>query len=177
MNWEPFLLTTSGAHPDAPRSISTPEGVGDRLRAAAFAELQAREAFVWAADRFEDAPEELRSAWRTLAAAEQKHMDWLLNRMTELGIDLRERKVSDYLWISLISCNSAREFAIFMANAEDRGRVAGERFYESLKDRDSVTAEIFRKIAVEEIEHIALATRFFGDIKNAKNSLLAETTS
>lgn len=163
MNWEPFRITTSGAHPDAPRSISTLEGVGDRLRAAAFAELQAREAFFWAASHYADAPEDLRQAWRELAIAEQKHLDWLLGRMTELGIDLRERKVSDYLWISLTSCISAREFTIFMANAEERGRIAGERFFQSLKDHDFTTAEIFRKIAEEEIQHIALAKRFFPD--------------
>lgn len=161
MNWEPFRLTPSGAHPDAPRSISTPEGVGDRLRAAAFAELQAREAFLWASSRFLDTPAGLHEAWKALALAEQRHLDWLLGRMTDLGIDLRERKVSDYLWISLTSCQSAEEFAVFMANAEERGRIAGERFFQSLKDRDSITAEIFRKIAEEEIEHIALAKRFF----------------
>ena len=34
------------------------------MRIAAFAELQAREAFRWGAATFPDAPEELRAAWR-----------------------------------------------------------------------------------------------------------------
>ena len=163
MNWEPFRLAPAGAHPDAPRSISTHEGVGDRLRAAAFAELQAREAFLWAASHFEDATEDMRQGWKNLAHAEQFHLDWLLNRMVELKIDLQERKVSDHLWLSLVSCKTAREFAFFIANAEERGRLAGERFYTSLKDKDSVTAEIFKKIADEEVHHVALARRFFPD--------------
>jgi uncharacterized ferritin-like protein (DUF455 family) len=162
MNWEPFVLAPQGAHAEAPRSISTPEGVGDRLRAAAFAEIQAREAFLWAADSLKDAPEELRRAWRGLASAEQKHLDWLLGRMRELGIEIGGRKVSDHLWHSLTSCKTAREFALFMANAEERGRRAGERFHETLRDTDPLTAEIFGKIAEEEVAHIALAADYFG---------------
>jgi uncharacterized ferritin-like protein (DUF455 family) len=161
LNWAPFELAPSGQHADAPRSISTLEGVGDRMRAAAFAEIQARDAFQWAADHFEDAPEQLRNCWRALADSEQKHLDWLLKRMEELGVSVKGRKVSDHLWHSLQACKTAKEFAVYMSNAEDRGRKAGERFYETLRESDPVTAEIFRKIAEEEIAHIALAKRFF----------------
>ncbi len=160
-SWSPFLLAEPGAHGDAPRSIRTPEGVGDRLRAAAFAEIQAREAFLWAADRFEDADPRLRQAWRRLAESEQQHLDWLLARMRELGVSISERRVSDFLWQSLIGCQTAREFAHYMANAEDRGRRAGERFHQNLAQTDPVTAAIFEKIAAEEVGHIALASRFF----------------
>ncbi len=161
MNWAPFALAEPGKHGEAPRSISALEGIGDRLRAAAFAEFQAREAFLWAADKFEDAPPGLREAWRALAAEEEKHMGWLLARMKILGISLTDRKVSDHLWVSLISCSTAREFAVYMANAEERGKLAGERFYESLRDRDPVTGEIFRKIAEEETSHIQLARKYY----------------
>jgi uncharacterized ferritin-like protein (DUF455 family) len=162
-NWEPFDLAAPGAHADAPRSIQTQDGVGDRLRAAAFAEIQARDAFIWAAEQFSDAHNDLKQAWLRLAASEQRHLDWLLNRMTELGIGIKGRKVSDHLWVSLVSCQNAREFAVYMAGAEDRGRKAGERFHQNLVDKDPTTAEIFRKIAEEEIAHIALAKRFFPD--------------
>jgi len=161
MRWAPFVLVPQGQFPEPPRSLATPEGVGDRMRAAAFAEIQARDAFLWAAEHFPDASEDLRRAWRNLAHAEQKHFDWLLTRMKELSVEIAERKVSDMLWVSLQSCKTAREFAIYMANAEERGRRAGERFYEGLKSKDPTTAEIFRKIAEEEVTHIALAQRFF----------------
>jgi uncharacterized ferritin-like protein (DUF455 family) len=161
LNWAPFELVPTGQHADAPRSINTAEGVGDRMRAAAFAEIQARDAFLWAAEHFEDAPEALRNCWRALARSEQQHLDWLLKRMEELGVDVKGRRVSDHLWHSFQACKSAREFALYMANAEERGRKAGERFYETLRTSDPVTAEIFRKIAEEEIAHIALAKRFF----------------
>ena len=157
MNWEPFHC----APRSAPRSINTLEGVGDRLRAAAFAEIQAREAFLWAAETYREAPEALRGAWKTLAAAEDRHLGWLLSRMAELGVPIGERGVSDELWHSLVSCKSARDLARFMASAEERGRRAGERFHQALLERDPTTARIFGRIAEEEVAHIELAQRFF----------------
>lgn len=160
-DWAPFTIAPKGTKQWAPRSIDTLEGVGDRLRAAAFAEIQAREAFLWAARRFDDAPDALKTAWRELASAEDKHLGWLLKRLEELGIAVTERHVSDHLWDSFMSCTDAKTFSHYMANAEERGRQAGERFYTSLVDRDSITAKIFKAIAVEELEHIALAHRYF----------------
>ena len=95
--------------------------------------------------------------------------------MVELKIDVRGRKVSDHLWQSLVSCKSAKEFAIYMANAEERGRKAGERFHQALADRDPITAEIFRKIAEEEVAHIALASKYYPETPlTPKRSLKAD---
>lgn len=162
-DWAPFDVVNcaAGERGEAPRSIDTFDGVGDRLRAAAFAEIQARDAFLWASDHYEDAPAQLRETWKKLAAAEERHLHWLLQRMSELGIDVRARKVSDGLWHSLVSCKSARDFAKFMASAEERGRRAGERFHQAMISRDPDTARIFGKIAEEEVAHIELAHRFF----------------
>jgi uncharacterized ferritin-like protein (DUF455 family) len=160
-DWQPFSVVPAGEKADLPRSLDTFDGKGDRLRSAAFAEIQAREAFLWAASYFESAPSDLKQAWCNLAKAEQKHLDWLLKRMDELEIPIRARRVSDQLWFSLTACKSAREFALYMASAEERGRKAGVRFHQALLASDPVTAEIFRKIAEEEVSHIELAQRFF----------------
>ncbi|NDD91310.1 DUF455 family protein, partial [bacterium] len=114
------------------------------------------------AETFLDASEELRTAWKKLASAEDLHLSWLMTRLADLGFSAEDRKVSDQLWVSLTACPSAEEFSLFMATAEDRGRRAGERFYQELRERDPVSAEIFRKIAEEEVEHIRLAETFFG---------------
>jgi uncharacterized ferritin-like protein (DUF455 family) len=161
MNWEPFRVAPSGERADPPRSLDTPEGVGDRLRSAAFAEIQAREAFLWASQHFADAPDPLKRAWIALSQAEHRHLEWLLKRMTELKVDIQERRVSDQLWTSLTSCKTAREFALYMASAEERGRKAGVRFHQALSGTDPVSAEIFGKIAEEEVAHIALANKYF----------------
>jgi uncharacterized ferritin-like protein (DUF455 family) len=161
-SWSPFDVLPPGARTATPRGLSTVEGVGDRLRAAAFAELQAREAFLWGAERLPDAPDRLRATWRSLADAEDRHLGWLLARMAELGVDPAGRPVSDALWRSLTGCVDARSFAVWMADAEERGRRAGERFGRVLAEHDAASAAIFAKIAEEEVAHIAVAARFFG---------------
>jgi len=171
-NWPGFRIAPRGERSDPPRAIETLAGVCDRIRAAAFAEIQARDAFLWAADHYEDAPDVVRKCWRDLAAIEDKHLHWLLNRLSELAHSVDERQVSDQLWVSLKSCKTADEFAHYMAGAEERGRRAGERFFESLRDKDPVTAEIFGKIAEEEIEHIELARSHFPDSPHAHFSAI-----
>jgi hypothetical protein len=96
-----------------------------------------------------------------LALAEDRQYGWLMKRMDELGVQPKERKVSTMLWESFMKCQSAKEFALYMANAEERGRIAGERFRLGMKSVDPVTAEIFGKIAEEEVEHIRLAHRYY----------------
>lgn len=161
-DWTPFVLVPDGGRAPSPRGASTPGGLGDRLRAAAFAELQAREAFAWAAERYEDAPARLRATWRSLSEAEDRHLGWLLGRMEELDIDPAGRPVSDALWRSLMSCSDAETFCRWIAEAEERGRQAGERVARSLAGRDPATAAIFSKISAEEVAHVAVAQRFFG---------------
>jgi len=160
-DWSPFALCAPGVQAPGPRSVSTAEGVGDRLRAAAFAELQAREAFLMAAESLLDAPKDLREAWRGLAAAEDRHLGWLLARMAALGVDPAARPVSLRLWDGLAACRTAEEFAVLIAKAEERGRLAGERFRVAMRPADPESAEIFGRIADEEAAHVALARRFY----------------
>lgn len=160
-NWQPFRVAIRGQNPDPPRSLVTFEGLGDRLRSAAFAEKQAGLAFELAADWFPHAALELKEVWQKLSCEEDKHLRWLLNRMSELNIAVDERIVSQQLWQSFQRCQTEKEFVLFMANAEERGRKAGFRFYQYLLDKDKVTAELFLVIAQEEENHIAAVVRFF----------------
>jgi rubrerythrin len=157
IDWHPFRICNPGEKPPYPRGLTTKEGLGDRLRFVAFAEKQAVEAFKLAATVFTDAAPRVREIWLQLSREEEKHLQWLLVRMSELGISTDERPQSLSLWHSFDRCTSAPEFAKFMSNAEDRGRIAGEQFYETLLTIDPVTAEIFKRIAEEEVLHIELA--------------------
>lgn len=159
MNWAPFDVCAPDAFPPATRGVNTAEGLGDRMRTAAFAELQAREAFRWAADALPDADARLRAAWRRIADDENRHLNLLLDRMAELGVKPEARPVSDKLWRSLSACRSTREFVAYMKTAEERGRAAEESFRRQFAARDPVTAAIFGKIADDEAEHIELAAR------------------
>ena len=156
IDWSPFRVCQEGEKAPYPRSLVTPEGLGDRLRFVAFAEKQATHAFASAADLFE-VPAEVKQIWRTLAKEELKHLNWLLERMDELKVDVAERPQSLALWKSFDRCANAQGFAEFMASAEERGRVAGEQFFQTLLEIDPITAKIFQQIALEEQEHIRLA--------------------
>lgn len=155
----PFRLADPGRRPPAMRALDGLAGIGDRLRVAAFAELQARDAFQWAADALAGDSVVLRKAWLALARAEDRHLGWLLDRMDALSLDVRGRPVSPELYGALTSSTSVVDFAGLMASAEERGRVAGERFEARLRDVDPTTAALFGQIAREEAAHIRLAER------------------
>jgi rubrerythrin len=157
IDWSPFMVCKLGEKPPYPRALSTKEGLGDRLRFVAFAEKQATHAFATAAEIF-DVPEAVKKIWLTLSREEEKHLTWLLYRMKELGVDAGERPQGISLWHSFDRCETPEQFANFMANAEDRGRIAGEQFYQTLLSIDPQTARLFQQIAKEEVEHIRLAS-------------------
>ena len=157
--WSPFII---GIAPKV-RPLHTPEGLGDRLRLIAFAERQAHYAFLEAADRFTDAPQELIAAWKWVAAEEKKHESWYLKRLEEIGQDVAAVPVSLNLYHSFSECKTAREFAFYISDAEERGRVGAERFAEVLRETDPLTAKMFAQIALEEREHVKLVARFFPD--------------
>ncbi|HXH31960.1 MAG TPA: ferritin-like domain-containing protein [Bacteriovoracaceae bacterium] len=143
------------------RALHSPEGLGDRLRLVAFAERQAFNAFTHAAEFYTDAPPGLTEAWKWVAQEEAKHESWLVKRLEELGQELCAVPVNLNLYHSLVNCQSAREFSLYVSDAEDRGRIGAEKFAEVLAQRDPVTASIFQQIALEELEHIKLVERFF----------------
>jgi rubrerythrin len=156
IDWKPFTVCEANEKAPYARSLSTPEGLGDRLRFVAFAEKQATHAFRIAAEVY-DVPEGVRKIWRTIANEEEKHLRWLLMRMDELNYKPDDRKQSLRLWDSFDRCETPEQFAVFMANAEERGRIAGDQFYQTLVKIDSQTARLFQQIVKEEIEHIRLA--------------------
>jgi len=155
--WSPFII---GDSPKV-RPLNTREGLGDRLRLIAFAERQAYYAFLEAAERFTDAPAELIAAWKWVAGEEKKHESWYLKRLEEIGQDVAAVPVSLNLYHSFAECKTAREFALYISDAEERGRVGAERFAEVLRETDPVTAKMFAQVALEEREHVRLVERFF----------------
>ena len=157
IDWSPFVTCLPGTKAPYPRALSTREGLGDRLRFVAFAEKQATHAFAAAAELFSEVSPQVKAIWRTISKEEEKHLTWLLYRMSELGVAVHERPQSLALWHSFDHCESPTSFAEFMASAEERGRIAGIQFYETLLAIDPQTARLFQQIALEEEEHIRLA--------------------
>lgn len=159
IDWSPFSICKEEEKAPSLRSLSTQEGLGDRLRFVAFAEMQAVHAFRAATEIFPTAPGEVHELWLNLAKEEEKHLQLLLNRMKEIGVDPAERPQSLAIWKSFDHCKTAAEFAKFMSSAEDWGKNSGEKFHRTLLNIDHDSAMLFKQIAEEEKTHIELAER------------------
>ena len=161
MDFSPFIITPAGERAPKPRPITTAEGLGDRMRTAAFAEFQAIVAFRWAADHFQDVPQGLKEAWIVQIADETRHYHLICKRMEDLGFTLAGRAVSIGLWESLQECTNGMDFCIRIAGSEERGRRAGVQLVEYLGESDPETAAIFQEIVDDEVAHVALAETYF----------------
>ena len=155
-NWEPFQVKDKA---DKLRSVRNVEGVKDRLRVVAFAELQARDGFLWGIERFPLAEKEWREYWQTFSQMENRHAQLLLDRAKELDLILSDRAVSNALFKSFLSASSPETFFYLMATAEERGMEIGLSMVESVRSVDRKSAEIFCLCAEEEVEHITVAKR------------------
>ena len=158
LNWLPFKIGVSAK----PRPLTSLGGIADRIRIAAFAERQAYYGFLEATRIFADeVPEDLLKAWKRVAQEEFKHESWLLKRLEGINQDVAELPVGLGLYNSFSKCETAREFAFYISDSEEKGRLAGLTFAEALKSRDPETARIFSDIALEELDHISLAKKYF----------------
>ena len=157
-DWSPFKIGIS----QKPRPLNSIEGIVDRIRIAAFAERQAHYAFLEAARIFaKEVPEDLVFAWKRIALEEAKHESWLLARLIEINQDVAELPVGLGLYNSFCKCQTAKEFTLYITDSEEKGRLAGLKFVEVLKTRDPESARIFLNIAIEELDHISLASKYF----------------
>lgn len=154
-SWRGFAVAPKA---DPIRVISSGEGIADRLRVVAFAELQARDAFNWGADHFESAPEEWRANWREFALVENRHAQMLLDRMGELGIDPAARKVTDKLTRTCRAATDPLLFLFLLSGAEERGMEAGFVLGREMQPHDAKSAAIFQQIAEEEVLHVDTAS-------------------
>jgi uncharacterized ferritin-like protein (DUF455 family) len=158
LDWFPYKIGTTLK----PRPLHLIEGIVDRIRVAAFAERQAHYAFLEAIRIFgKEVPEDLVRSWERIAKEEAKHESWLLGRLTEINQDVAELPVGLGLYNSFCKCKTAREFTLYISDSEEKGRNAGLKFVEALRERDPKTAEIFLNIANEELDHILLAAKYF----------------
>lgn len=150
--WEPFKIA---AKAELVRPMTGLGGVEDRLRIVAFAELQARDAFRYGAERFPDIPAAWREDWLRFADVENRHAQMLLNRMHELGFAIGARAVNDKLTRLCRAATDAETFLFLLGSAEERGMEAGQILGKQMSAVDAISAQIFAQIAAEEVEHVA----------------------
>lgn len=166
--------------PDAIRPLASAEGVADRLRVVAFAELQARDLFLYGAERFGAVvPAQWASDWRRFAEVEDRHAQMLLSRMAELGAEPGARSVSDKLSRLCRATEDSVLFLFLLSSAEERGMESGFVLGEQMRAVDAASAEIFAQIAREEVEHVEAARSFLApysldDLREQAKALSAQ---
>lgn len=154
--YSPFRPTRG--RPDGVRPLMATGGVEDRLRLVAFAELQARDLFLYGAERFAAvAPAVWIENWERFAEVENRHAQMLMERMQELGVDPGGRSVSDKLSRLCRATDDVVLFLFLLASAEERGMESGVVLGEQMARVDARSAEIFAQIAREEVEHVEAA--------------------
>jgi uncharacterized ferritin-like protein (DUF455 family) len=161
MSWEPFVLSSPEQKLPFPQPMSHRDGLGDRLRIAAFAELQAVRAFGWASEHFKDVPISLIEGWERQIPEEKLHFRLIMERMSNLGVRPEKKPVSAKLSETLFTCETGEKFAIEIATAEHKGRLAALKMADYLQDRDPVTTRVFLRIARDEMSHVQLVMDHF----------------
>jgi rubrerythrin len=158
--WSPFKVATKA---DLVRPMQKLGGVEDRLRIVAFAEVQARDAFMWGAEHFKDAPQEWKEVWTSFAKVENRHAQMLLDRFFELGFALEARAVSEKLTKLCRASTDPITFLFLLASAEERGMEAGHILGKQMQSVDPISAKLFLQIADEEQEHVAHSKKILQD--------------
>lgn len=156
--WAPFRV--EGLKPEYVRPLRSVGGVEDRLRLVAFAELQARDLFQFGVEHWGSlVPDLWIESWRRFAEVENRHAQMLLDRMMELGFDPGARTVSDKLWRLCEKAETPEDFLFLLSSAEERGMEAGFVLGKEMAAVDEGSAQVFLRIAEEEIEHVQMATQ------------------
>jgi uncharacterized ferritin-like protein (DUF455 family) len=154
--YAPFRPTSG--KPDGVRPLAAAGGVEDRLRLVAFAELQARDLFRYGAEAFATrAPPSWIADWLRFAEVEDRHAQMLLSRLAALGLEPGARTVSDKLSRLCRATDDPVLFLFLLSSAEERGMEAGFVLGEQMGRVDPESAEVFARIAREEVEHVDAA--------------------
>lgn len=156
--WSPFRLAIKA---ETIGKLGQVNGVVDRLRLVCFAELQARDLFRYGAKKFLGiAPQEWIDSWEMFAEVENRHGQMLWDRFHELGGSIESKAISNKLYRHCISTEDYILFLFLLSSAEERGMESGYILSDQMHSVDPKSAEIFKQIAEEEVEHVESATRF-----------------
>jgi uncharacterized ferritin-like protein (DUF455 family) len=119
-------------------------------------ELLALELMALALLKWPDAPDGFRRGLVQTMIEEQNHMRLYLGRMQDLKVEFGEAPLNAFFWNSMKDLSSPMEFAAAMAMTFEQANLDFALHYEGLfrVEGDVVTADIMRRVRLEEIGHI-----------------------
>ncbi|UTH73077.1 ferritin-like domain-containing protein [Chromobacterium sp. IIBBL 290-4] len=149
------------------RSLSTPEGHGAMLHAIAHIEFNAVNLALDAAWRFRDMPDAFVDDWLRVAAEEAYHFSLLCERLRSLGYEYGDFPAHDGLWAMCrkTDYDPMVRMALVPRVLEARGLDATPGIQRRLIGiGDDASAAVLDIILRDEIGHVAIGNRWFGEL-------------
>ena len=161
----PTEWTVAAKSPRTPtgRALERPEARARLLHTFLHHELQAAELFAFAVLAFPGAPLEFREGLVRLCGVELEHLGLYRGELRQLGFEVGDFPVRDWLFGRGASVGSALEFVSLVglgfegANLDHSARFA--RWFREAGDEDG--ARVLERIGAEEEGHVAFAVRWF----------------
>jgi len=126
-------------------------------------ELQAAELMCWALLAFADAEPEFRRGLLGVCRDEMRHMRLYQRHIEALGYRLGAFGIRDWFWQRVPSCPSKLSFVALMGMGFEAANLEYAPNFANMFEEvgDDVGAEVQRRIAAEELSHVAFATHWF----------------
>ncbi len=146
------------------RSLVTQQGRAALIHAITHIEFNAINLALDAVYRFQDQPVEYYNDWLQVAFEEAQHFSMLRNRLQQLGYDYGDFDAHNGLWEMAVktAANMIARMALVPRVLEARGLDVTPGIILRLQNHgDNLTANILKIIFEQEIEHVAIGSRWF----------------
>lgn len=148
----------------AKRSVHTPDGRVALVHAVAHIEANAVNLALDAVHRFGDLPDAYYDDWLQVAAEEARHFALLRDRLVDLGAAYGDLPAHDGLWAAAVRTadDPLRRMALVPRVLEARGLDVTPDMIERLRSvGDDATVAVLEVILRDEVGHVAIGTRWF----------------
>jgi uncharacterized ferritin-like protein (DUF455 family) len=125
-------------------------------------ELQAAELMAWGILAFCDAEAEFRKGLLGIALDEIRHMNLYRAHIEKLGFRIGDFPVRDWFWERIAGCESKQNFVAFLGMGLEAANLEhAPAFAERFDEHDPAGAALQRRVANEEVGHVAFGVRWF----------------
>ncbi len=155
------------------RALERDEGRGTVLHFFANHELLALELMALALLRFPDAPPAFRRGVVGIMRDEQRHLQFYLDRMAELGVSFGQVPLSDFFWSALKGVPDLPAFVAGMSLTLEQANLDFALHYARAFRQvgDEATGQVLDQVLRDEIRHVAHGRLWFERWKDPADSL------
>lgn len=175
LSLDPALTPTRQPFPGRAK-LSNERARGLVLHFFANHELLALELMALALLKWPNSPAGYRRGILQTMIEEQNHMRLYIDRMKELGVQFGEAPLNGFFWNCMREIETPAEFAATMSMTFEQANIDFALHYERIfaSEGDLVSAEIMRRVRVEEIGHVKHGVIWFERWREKSSRLFKE---